>query len=507
MLRQIVALFLFVLASPSQAAWVAAETAHFRVYGDAPAARVAERAAVLEDFHRLLVDITGRDLPAGAPPLDVFLVDRLSDANPWRLLAPNVAGFYRADSGRISAVALDRGAAAPGDLSGQEILLHEYAHHFLLGSGRLAYPAWYVEGFAEYFATARFGADRIEVGQISSNRAAWLQKGDWLPLAEMLGRNLDTWRAEDAARFYAQSWLLTHYMFRAPGMRDRLLAYLKATSAGDDPVEAFRAHVDPDLPGFQQKLRRYLEAGATYSAFDRPAATPSGVRLSTLPESSAGPMLLRMAALEHGVPAALGPQVLAEIREMAARQPADPMSRRALALAELQLGDPQVAAQQLDRLLKESPNDPDLLRWRATAARQQRTSTGTAQAKYWLAKAVDAAPSDWRTLHAWARLYRPTEGPLPPQVLDVLLKAHELAPQVNEIVLDTALALSYADRMEEAARVLEPLAWSPHGGQASEVARKLLVKARANDREGLLEEVAAFRRQKPTVSAAAQAHG
>ncbi|WP_199553506.1 hypothetical protein [Sandaracinobacteroides hominis] len=496
------ALCLSLMASPLLAGWVRADSEHFRVFGDTSEDRVIERAAVLEDFHRLLVDVTGRNLPAGAPPLDVFLVDRISDATPWRKLAPNVAGFYRADNGRISAVALDRGPATGGDLGGQEILLHEYAHHFLLGSGRLGYPAWYVEGFAEYFATAGFSPDRIELGQVSSNRAAWLSKGNWLPLEQLLS-NQTTGQAAGSGMFYAQSWLLTHYLFRSPGMREKLIAYLKATGAGDDPVAAFRAHIDPDLPGFQLKLRRYLETRATYSSFDRPAATRSGIRVTQLPPSSES-LLLPMVALEHGIAPSAGPEALRDIRRLAAQEPPDDLSRRALALAELQYGNAATAAARLDALLATHPGDPDLLRWRATAARLAGGNAGAEQARGWLSKAYAAAPSDWRTLHAWARLYRPVDGPLPPQALEVLLRAHQLAPQVSEVVLDTAVALSYADRMDEAAAVLQPLAWSPHGGPAADVARQLLARALANDRPGLLKEVEEFRRQRSPVTTVVQ---
>jgi predicted Zn-dependent protease len=84
---------------------------------------------------------------------------------------------------------------------------------------------------------------------------------------------------------------------------------------------------------------------------------------------------------------------------------------------------------------------------------------------------------------------------LPNHALDALLKAHQLAPQVSEIVLDTALALSQAGRLAEAARVLEPLAWAPHGGPAAEIAQRMLARARAGDKAGLLAEVADVRRQ------------
>ena len=144
------------LAAPLQAQWKVAETTHFRLHGALDSPVLVERAALLEDFHGLLVRATGRHLPPDAPPLDVFLVDRIADMAPNQKLPPDAAGYYLADAGRISAVALARTPDGAPGLSAQELLLHEYAHHFMLGAGRFAYPAWYVEGFAEYFATAGF---------------------------------------------------------------------------------------------------------------------------------------------------------------------------------------------------------------------------------------------------------------------------------------------------------------------------------------------------------------
>ncbi len=500
--RLFAAIALLMLSVPALAGWWQAETAHFRVFGDAPPERVVRRAALLEDFHGLMVEVTGRDLPKDAAPLDVFLVDNLADASPWRPLAPNVAGFYRADSGRISAVALNRGDAKDGGLSGQEILLHEYAHHFMLGSSLIAYPAWYVEGFAEYFATARFAADRIEYGQISDGRANWLRAGKWLSLQELLSGAPLAGNASDVTMFYAQSWLLTHYMLRAPGMRTKLIAYLKATGEGQDPVEAFRTHVDSDLPGFQARLRRYLEMRATYTKIDRPRPAHAKVSTKELP-GNGGELLLRLAALEHGVPSTLGQAALLDVREIASRDAGDALATRTLALAELQLGDPGKALQLIEGLLSREPKDADLWRWRAQALRTERTSNGSALARASLEKSLALAPSDWRTLRAMARITPPSS----PQSLGLMLKAHEQAPQVSEVVLDTALALSQADRLEEAAIVLQPLAWSPHGGAAAEVAQKLLLKARAGDREGVLQEAATWRRPRASAAGSSLSRG
>ena len=494
MFRWLFVLLWLALPVSAQAEWLLAETPHFRVYSEGSRKRLVEQAALLEDFHRLLQERTGRGPPANAPRLDVFLVDRLEDATPWRKLAPNVAGYYRADRGRISVVAVDKvGDNGPADngnmeLSGQQILLHEYGHHFLLGTAGIAYPAWYVEGFAEYFSTARFRPDSIEIGRISPNRGIWLAGADWLPMEKLLARTPALDRSSDSAMFYAQSWLLTHYLFRTPGMREKLVAYLKATATGADSVEAFKAHIDPDLAGFQQKLRHYLDS-TSFSRMARAGGTPAAIRVSSLPPS-ADTLLMRLVSLEHGIAESRTDAALDDIRARVAAAPAgDALAARIMALAELQRGNRAEARAMIDRLLHEAPDDPDLLRWRAQAAGAG--AEGFAEARRYLTRAFAAAPNDWRTLHAYARLFQPARRPLPTHAMDVLLRAHELAPQVTEVVLDTAVALVQAGRLNEAATVLEPLAWSPHGGQPAELAERLLARARAGDRDGFLAEVLA----------------
>lgn len=488
----------------AEAAWKRADTPHFRIWSEGSEAQLREKAALLEDYRALLELTTGRAARRTAPPLDVFLVNDLDDASPWRRLGPDVAGYYRADSGRISVAVTDRPGDARRDITGQQILLHEYAHHFMLQQSGSVHPAWYVEGFAEYFATAVFRPDRIEVGRASGARAAWLKTAAWMPLDRLLAQDPLRLAARDSAMFYAQSWLLTHYMFRAPGMRPKLRAYLVAFARGEDPVQAFRRHVDADFAGFEARLRHYLATDASYSRVARARKAAPAIRIAALPPS-ADIFLLRQVALEHGVPAARAPEALAEIRRLAAAAPSDALARRTLALAELELGDADTARTVIDRLLAESPGDPDLLRWRAASLKPLAPGAppeAMGEAKRNLADALSADPDDWRALHAYARLHRPVAGPLPASVLDMLMKAWSLAPQVTEVVLDTAVALSHANRLREAARVLEPLALSPHAGPASELAGRMLARAREGDRAGVLAEVTALRLRQQQVMAA-----
>jgi hypothetical protein len=456
-----------------------------------------------EDCLQLLVRATGRDLPPDAPRLDVFLVGDIQSASPWQPVGSNVSGFYRASPGRVSAIALEevRGSRSSG--LAQALLLHEYAHHFLLGASRTAYPAWYVEGFAEYFSTARFRDDRIEYGEASPIRATALAQARWIPLESLLARDPALMQGSQSAIFYAQSWLLTHYMFRAPGMRMKLAAYLRAYAAGEDPVEAFRTHVDADFRAFQDRLRTYVLREATFSRFERAGAQAVKVTVTDLPPS-ASDLLLPMVAVEHGVPPARRAEALADLRARAGRHPRDALSARALALAELVLGSPSVAGNLLDAQLNQLPRDADLLRWRAQAAWMDDPRAGGEEARRYLVRAWNADPQDWRTLHFYARIYRSRTSPMPADAMDALLKAYGLAPQVTDVVLDTALALANAGRLAEASQVLEPLAWSPHGGPAAELAQRMLLKARAGDRAGVQAEVAELRRSRLALATAVQ---
>jgi hypothetical protein len=87
-----------------------------------------------------------------------------------------------------------------------------------------SYPAWYVEGFAEYFMTATFFPTRVDFGLFDAGRAYSLSQ-QWLNWDRVIGRETAKLRSADVLMFYAQSWLLTHYMFRAPGMSEKLNAY------------------------------------------------------------------------------------------------------------------------------------------------------------------------------------------------------------------------------------------------------------------------------------------
>ncbi|MBB6229189.1 hypothetical protein FHS79_003390 [Polymorphobacter multimanifer] len=484
MMLRIVLLVAMLVASPARAEWLMAESAHFRLHANTSEKSIRERVALLEDFRSLLITLTTAGAArAPEPRLDVYLLGNIADARPFSRLPPSVAGFYVASPGGVVAYAEN------GSL-GIATLLHEYAHHFMLASGAAAYPAWYVEGFAEYFMTARFQPEKVEFGGINDVRARWLGHGNWLPMERVLARRIPAGQGETTAMFYAQSWALTHYLFRAEGENAKLRAYLKAVNLGADPVEAFKTHVEPDLGKFQGRLRNYLSGRKfTYSTFKRPAVTPATVTVTPLP-ASARDLLLPLADLEVAPPnAPIKDRATAIINAAAARHPGDPLADRALALLALRFGDREEAATRLETLLKNAPDDPLLLLWRAEAT-PKNTPEGRAAALRLLVRSSRANPDDWRTLRAYALAKGARTTRLTDNDMDVLLAAWRLAPQVDVLALDLAVAMAHADRLPEAANVLAPLANAPHGGRFAALAERLVEAAEAGEKRGFFAALA-----------------
>ncbi len=489
MLRVLLCLPLL-FAACARTEWLIAETQHFRLHANTTEALIRERAALLEDYRNLLTLMTaaGAEGRAPAPKLDIYLLDDIGDAFPFERTPPDVAGFYEASP---------TGIAAYADASrfGLDVLLHEYAHHFMLASGSAAYPSWYIEGFAEYFMTAKFTPERVEFGGFNENRATWLLKEDWLPMKHLLARRFERSDGRSAAMFYAQSWLLTHYLFRVEGESVKLRSYLTAVAGGADPEEAFRAHVAPDLVNFQAKTKRYLTSHEfTYSVLQRPAATPASVSVRPAPVG-AGALLLPLSRLEigHG----FKPEDVAPVIERAiARAPGSPLAPRLEALLALRMGQIEKAARTLDPLLEASPDDPQLLLWRAEATGAA-TPEDRAASRRWLARAFRANPDDWRVLRAYVRTQDFGAGPLSQNDLEIILLAYELAPQVPAVAIDCALALALAGRFAEAATVLEPIGASPHGGSLSARVRTLIAALEAADTAAFLHGLSAPDAERP----------
>jgi hypothetical protein len=467
-------LILLSWTAPAHAAWYKAETDRFIVYGAASEATVRDYAAKLQTFDSILrVFHPSTAARAPATKVQLYLVrgrDDLRRIQP--ALPPGIAGFYSAMNEGVFAVAL-----TDGGLGKDDVLFHEYAHHFMLENFPAAYPAWFVEGFAEYFMTTDITWKGIKVGSFNQGRVNDVFIQTWVPLEDLLSKTV--WEVPKNRRevFYAQSWLLMHYMRSDPVRGKRLDAAILATAEGEAPVKAFQTATGMDTAQLTAALRKYNKLSVL--TFKEAMEAPPAMTVMRLPPS-ADDLLLHNLHLILASTGAPEPKLLADVRRDAAKYPGDRLAETTLARAEFVIGDVPAGEAIMKRRLTAEPEDPETLllagtgqvlagmRDKASRAERYRASRPL------LAKAYKLNERDFRPLYAYA-LSRSIEPVFPIENdLNALLEARGLAPAVQELSLRAGVALLARGRRAEAVRMLAPLVNNPHGGQAAATAKALI---------------------------------
>jgi hypothetical protein len=467
---------------PAEAAWKRAESRNFIVYGQGSEASLREQTALLEDFHEFVRSLTAIKDPPAANKLNVYMVRGVSELRLVRPVGKDIAGFYTATGSGIAAFADEKSG-----LRDQQILLHEIAHHLMMQYRPLPYPGWYVEGFAEYLMTAKFDMDTIEYGLPSAHRVAWLTHSQWMPLDRLLFAQGPR-TPEQNALFYAQSWLLVHYLLRDSQQRPKLVNYISAIAKGNEPKKAFTEAFGITVKQMDADLRTYARRSMTYTRLKRAsAAAPPQIAITPLP-AAADDLLLLKAAMDVRYSGEESQPILKQVRAAAAKYPHDPFATRVLAQAEATYGDGAKADALLDPLLAAAPGDAELLYLKgmrhlsAARADPENPEEEHKEARKWFVRAHKADENHYQTLIRYAESLSSDRRFVSDNTINILLLAHELAPQIQETAINAAGLLLARGRFEEAEQLLLPLASAPHDGAEAAKARELLALARAKQK-------------------------
>ena len=477
--------------APARADWLKAESERFIVYSDGGENKLREFVQELEGFDRLLRLRMGLTVEE-APPrkLPIYLVGSrrgLLQVSPD--LGENIAGFYMATDEDIFGIALRDQTV--------NTLKHEYAHHFMMQNFAYPYPGWFVEGFAEYYATVEIEKSRILVGKYNANRAYWLQAASWMPMTELLSkRPLQTARNRDT--YYPLAWLLTHWFVGDPDRQKLLSAYLRDVGEGGDPVEAMQRATGLSPTELSRTLRRYMRGPMPYQIMTLSFPQPP-ITVTRLPRS-ANDLLLLNQRLKVGVPDDQRPATAEDVRRAAARHPDDPLALLALGHAELHFGDPAAAEAPLQRLLAIEPDHVEalqyLVRVRMEAARDAESPEEAErlenEARALLHRAYRADDANYATLLLIAENRAGGVGYPNDNDVAVLEQAFTLAPQLGAARINLAQVLMFKDRNAEAVALLEPLVNDPHRPSAG--AREMLLRAKGmSEAEAEAEEAEILR--------------
>lgn len=469
------------------AEWRRAESPNFIVYSDGSERTLREYTAKLERFDGLMRRALGGGPQTEIRKLPVYLVN---DGRALRVALPHlpdgIDGYYSSSDNDTFAI-LVRGRS-------DDILLHEYVHHFMARNGDSRHPGWLSEGFAEYFATATVSeSGRATFGLPDPGRQYALRQNRWLPMDQLLRAkgSLDIEGSTARGMYYAQSWALTHWTLSNADRVRSLAAFQTAINRGQDPVEAWQASFGMTQAQLTAQLRAYAQGPLRYAELSILPIAPS-ITVSILSPAADAVLLPMINARAPDESQVDGPALLGTLRAAAARFPVDPLALVGLAHAEKLWGDEAAAEAALVRALEQQGDNLDGLLLMAAileergdiAADETETVRHHRMAQGFLRRALDTDPTDYRTYAALARIRR--GAPDYPNENDLLTweLALQYAPQVMSIRANAAIAMMEGGRYDDAIALLRPLINDPHGGSGVQWSTHLLqeiARRRAED--------------------------
>ena len=483
MIRAFLAFMLCVgMAVPAQADWHEASSEHFVVYADDSAKDVQRFAEMLERYHAAMSLITGRkpESPSPSNRVTIFAVGSERDIRKLAGGSKTIAGFYIPRAGASRAFVPDiRLRGSDTDFS-MIVLMHEYAHHFLISSSRFGMPRWMSEGAAEFFASASFGRDgSMNIGKPAIHRAAELAFARDVPLRELLDHELyEAKRGKRYDAFYGRSWLLYHYLVFEESRAGQLAAYWKAVREGEPSLTAAEAAFG-DLDELERALELYRAQRRMYNFKLTPEQVPIGPVTVRKVSDGMDEMLPVIIRSQRGVNEEQAAELLPDARKVAAKFPGDAGVLAALAEAEFDAGNDAEAIAAADRAIAIDPSIANAYVQKGYALFRMAEDADDQEAAYARAMEPFSALNRIENDHPLPLIYFYRSfvyrGAEPSETArHALERAAQLAPFDKSLWLNAALMQLREGKIAIARSSLEPLASDPHGGSMSAAVQQLL---------------------------------
>ncbi len=243
--------------------WIEIKTPHFVIVTNAGEQKGRSTATQFERIQAFFRQSLAIATPRPGPLVTVFAV---TNADAMRRLLPEYfEGFFSQYRVHPAGVFFQHGGNyfAIVELDTQrsgyfETLYHEYYHALTLPVFP-DLPVWLSEGLAEFYGRTQITDEYGVVGEPDRDLLDLLKQNRLIPLDVLF--NVDRKspyynEAQRASVFYAESWLLTHYlMIGSPDAHQLLVQYLKDLADGKSARESVAAF--GDLRKLQSALSSY----------------------------------------------------------------------------------------------------------------------------------------------------------------------------------------------------------------------------------------------------------
>ncbi len=479
-------LFVALLLFPglAHAEWLESSSDHFVVYGRSDEKNLRRFSEQLERYQAAMAFVTAFKTPKPSPSnrVTVFLVD--SEDTVQQLMGKGskfVGGFYIPSAGGSIAIIPRVSSAGNGQqIDGSMItLLHEYAHHFLISSSGFASPRWLSEGAAEFFSSAKFGADGgVGIGLPANHRGAELNFSTDVKARELLDpAEYDKHFGKSTAynAFYGKSWLLYHYLVFDPSRAGQLPKYGSLLARGV-PLNQAAEQAFGDLDTLEQNIKKYqLKSTLQYWGI-KGAVLPIGqiaMRKLSAGEAAMMPILIRS---RRGVTKEQAGKLVIEARAVAAKFPADAAVEGALAEAEYDAGNDALAITAADKAIATDPKLTNAYVQKGYALMRMAESASDQTKAYRAARApflaLNAIENDHPLPLYYYYLSYLRQGVKPSaNAVDGLMHSVELAPFDFSLRMSAAMQSLHDKNGAMAKYYFTPIAYNPHGGKMAEKVR------------------------------------
>lgn len=414
--------------APPPGTWLRLATPHFRLWSESSPRVTREVARQLETMLAVVEKISG-GLGDLGEPLDVWIFDSkasMTRAYRGESTSESVAGLYTMRGDREALLVLGETVA----LQRISVVYHELTHYLTRRRCETC-PAWFHEGFAEYYSTLRIVDGSAQIGRSIDAHVNLIVNTGGTGVADVLRHakvEPHSMPEEQSRVFYARSWALVYFLLSSGREgREGLQRLLAACAAGEPPETAVRNAFGNDLADLDRAIAsRFM--GRTILPYT--TVPLDGVVLPEPGEPVPAPAAVVKTGLGELGAIAFGkekPEALLEpFRAAIAADPGYAPAHAGLARALAELGRGDEAAAAFDEAVKRAPDDARIARSAGfflaerlmdapAGVPSKETIDGARRARALLERALVDRPGDGRALFYYGSLWilDPDSDPAP----------------------------------------------------------------------------------------------
>jgi Flp pilus assembly protein TadD len=356
-IRSFIALLILGSSLSAFAQWSEVKSQNFTVVTNGSANQARDVAVRFEQMRALFGALFKRTKVTIPVPLTVIAFRNsrdLRDNGPLFNGKPvEVAGFYQQGEDR-NFIALDLSTEYS-----YEVVFHEYAH-LLLNANYPRTQPWFDEGFAEFYSSMTIGKTQAEIGRAPQGaQVVFSETQSLMPVVNLFSVEHDSKTYNESGNkrtmFYAQSWLLMHWIFDNQKLPDTA-RYFDAVMNRKMPIpEAIQYGFGMTPRKFDEVLNSYLRTGrGNVFKFNLPLnIDPSLIVVKKLSDTAARSALadLHLHMMDRQ------PQAIAEFQELLKVDADNEIAHRGLAFAYLWKRDLANARPHLQRAVELNSQD------------------------------------------------------------------------------------------------------------------------------------------------------